>query len=210
VILDEHPDHRPDWSGIRFIGYWYRRFSPDQVGEVLPDPAAFVDESWDPVEREEIARRLDLGTLFVQWMGFSGCRFECGEFNMGTSCRTFDGTWVWPEGFSHYIREHGVRPPQEFVDYLLGVGPELLRELTLHQTNKDAIRVEWENYDANDCPDKGVVCTYQESGYPRCKKGNSSSGECLRASEIRYQAYTAERARHQEALEPLAVRPWRH
>jgi len=30
-----------------------------------------------------------------------------------------DGTYVWPEGFEHYLREHGVRPPEEFVRHVL-------------------------------------------------------------------------------------------
>lgn len=38
--------------------------------------------------------------------------------NMGTTCSS-DGTFVWPEGFAHYLEEHAVRPPQEFVQHAL-------------------------------------------------------------------------------------------
>ena len=30
-----------------------------------------------------------------------------------------DGTWLWPEGFSHYVENHQVRPPAEFVAWAL-------------------------------------------------------------------------------------------
>lgn len=30
-----------------------------------------------------------------------------------------DGTWLWPEGLSHYVREHGVVLPEEFVVHAL-------------------------------------------------------------------------------------------
>jgi hypothetical protein len=30
-----------------------------------------------------------------------------------------DGMWFWPEGFVHYVRDHGVRPRREFVTWAL-------------------------------------------------------------------------------------------
>jgi hypothetical protein len=32
-----------------------------------------------------------------------------------------DGTYNWPQGFEHYITEHGVRPPTEFIAHCLNL-----------------------------------------------------------------------------------------
>jgi len=29
-----------------------------------------------------------------------------------------DGTWLFPEGFVHCVREHGVKPPPDFLAHL--------------------------------------------------------------------------------------------
>lgn len=33
-----------------------------------------------------------------------------------------DGEWVWPEGLSHYVREHGVGLPEQFISHVLAGG----------------------------------------------------------------------------------------
>lgn len=82
----------------------------------LPDPHGYVDLGWDAAERLSVADYLDRGVRKYAWLGWSNCRF-CRRPN-GTRCLT-DGTFVWPEGFGHYVRAHAVRPPAEFVDHAL-------------------------------------------------------------------------------------------
>ena len=142
VILTRHPSMDPKmyegskvWEEMgyrqkymdptkRFIGYWRSKREPD-----LPDPRDFVDTDWDPAERARVASYLTRGEEFEQWRGSSWCRFGRVEGEsrklatcdgvMGSKCLT-DGVFVWPEGFSHYIAHHGVRPPQAFIDHVLG------------------------------------------------------------------------------------------
>jgi hypothetical protein len=83
----------------------------------LPDPRDYVDETWDVHEREAVLGYLDGAATAHRWMGFSNCRF-CGKIN-GTTCFG-DSEFVWPEGFAHYLREHGVRPPAAFVEHVMG------------------------------------------------------------------------------------------
>ena len=112
---------RAKYAGLKFIGYWVRpktEYTEASVG--LPDPHDFVDEKWDAVQRNAVLRHLQAGTVFESWRGWSWCRFKCGEHKMGSQCLT-DGKYVWPQGFAHYIAEHGVKPPQEFIDHVLGV-----------------------------------------------------------------------------------------
>ena len=43
--------------------------------------------------------------------------------NVDMGCRELsDGTYVWPEGLAHYVEEHNVRLPQQFVDHVLAEG----------------------------------------------------------------------------------------
>jgi len=122
VILDHHPDFveyldhprlkkLPDLQH-RAIGYWWSEYQPD-----LPKPQDYVDTTWDPVERDAVIAYLEAAETVHSWLGPSRCRF-CNEW-VGTTCLS-DGTFVWPEGLPHYLREHGVRVPQEFIDHVLG------------------------------------------------------------------------------------------
>jgi hypothetical protein len=94
------------------VGFW---FDPP-ANEDLPHPQDFVDPDWDPRERRRVARYLRRGDVAGSCMGFSWCRFRCGIANREMGCRTLsDGHWVWPEGFAHYVTEHAVKPPEEFL-----------------------------------------------------------------------------------------------
>jgi hypothetical protein len=42
----------------------------------------------------------------------------CMTKEMGCSALT-DGVYVWPEGFAHYIRRHGVKPSDQFITHIL-------------------------------------------------------------------------------------------
>lgn len=94
----------------RLIGYWRNEQHPE-----FPDPASFVDASWDEDERHEVWAYLASGTVIVSSMGTSPCRI-CGEDN-GASEYT-DGRYQWPEGLAHYVGEHGVRLPEDVVAHV--------------------------------------------------------------------------------------------
>lgn len=50
------------------------------------------------------------------YLGFSLCRV-CGKLN-GTLEYIVEH-WIWPEGFHHYVLEHGVRPSPDFERFIL-------------------------------------------------------------------------------------------
>jgi hypothetical protein len=109
MILDRHPD-MPNMS-TKAIGYWFNDHHP-----TFPKPEEHIDGSWNSIEREAVARYLDSGKIVASWRGWSRCRM-CGKQN-GSACLG-DGVYVWPEGFSHYVRDHGVRPPDVFSKHVL-------------------------------------------------------------------------------------------
>ena len=101
------------------IGFWR---SKDEID--LPDPAWFVNYSWDSEVREYIAEYLDAGNIMCVQPGLSWCRFRCKKRHVGCATLT-DGIYIWPEGLSHYVRVHGVRLPDEFVKHALNNGEAL-------------------------------------------------------------------------------------
>lgn len=86
------------------VGYWDEK----------NDPHNQVDKSWDDTERNHVIAYLDSGRVKTRWRGSSNCRF-CGQIN-GSVCLT-DGIYMWPEGYSHYLQEHSVKPPQDFLEH---------------------------------------------------------------------------------------------
>lgn len=104
------------------IGYWRsdKDLAADTYyakGVILPWPEAFVDPSWNPVERLAVASYLEGASSVASYRGFSSCRI-CGKVPLGSQ-DLGDRKYTWPSGFSHYIREHNVKPPQEFIDHVL-------------------------------------------------------------------------------------------
>ena len=113
----------------RFVGYWTDMNDPKRTGDfedgfVMPHPRDAVDTSWDVTERLKVVDYLDAGHSHWEFFGFSFCRFGCkypddfenlGE--MGGKDLT-DGVWVYPEGYSHYLKVHNVKPPEDFIRHI--------------------------------------------------------------------------------------------
>lgn len=89
---------------LKVIGYW-RGPGTDPS---LPYPHVQVGDSSLSLDAETIADYLDRGFLHTSFMGYSICRI-CGQQN--GALELTDGTFLWPEGLSHYIRAHHVRLP---------------------------------------------------------------------------------------------------
>ena len=106
------------------VGYWRGIHRKSYRGDFMianflecPDVNDFIDLAWNEEERKKVSSYLKKGRIKYSWMGCSECRI-CRKWDNGSHCLT-DGEWIWPEGFAHYIEKHNVKPPQEFVDYVL-------------------------------------------------------------------------------------------
>lgn len=81
-----------------------------------------MDPSWNPDERRTVCDYLRAAPRNTNWnfLGFPCCRFLCGikPQDLGTGERS-DSRFIWPVGFAHYLEQHAVRPPQEFVEHVL-------------------------------------------------------------------------------------------
>jgi len=95
---------------MKKVGYWYSDREPS-----LPMPEGGGES--DPL----LINYLENGEALVAYKGSSMCRI-CHRLN-GSKDLT-DGTYVWPEGLAHYVREHGTPLPDDFLDWVRGEIPE--------------------------------------------------------------------------------------
>ncbi len=95
---------------IRLIGYWKSAFEM-----ALPHPINFVDSEWNQKEKNDVIKHLKKSQFLPSVSaGHSYCRL-CNKKDNGNREKS-DGKFVWPEGFLHYVEEHNVKPPKEFID----------------------------------------------------------------------------------------------
>jgi hypothetical protein len=100
------------------IGYWRgkKKKSPISHGFlILPWPEDFIDEFWSAEEAKIVAEYLGKAPEVEHWRGYSSCRL-CGIMNGSTD--KSDGSYIWPQGFAHYVKEHKVKPPEEFLVHI--------------------------------------------------------------------------------------------
>lgn len=96
----------------RIEGYWRTHYAPE-----LPLPV--IDVPWG--DRDAFLERLAaVERVADRWQskGWSNCRV-CGCIN--GSAEYHLGGWGWPDGYAHYLRDHGVRPGSDFEVFILGV-----------------------------------------------------------------------------------------
>jgi hypothetical protein len=78
-------------------------------------PQEFVHQPAD-FPRDAVADYLRDADVYEIYRGTSWCRFVC-KHEMGNRELT-DGFWVWPEDLGHYVRDHCVMLPSEFVQHI--------------------------------------------------------------------------------------------
>lgn len=113
------------------VGFWA---DPRDERDERPKPAQLVDEDWGKTAAAlAVALYARSGFLESFELGYSFCRLGCrggggaasessgAESNKFMGCTTLtDGKYVWPEGLAHYVSEHSVRLPEDFVGHSLG------------------------------------------------------------------------------------------
>jgi len=102
-----------------FLAHEFDRYEETCGPGVLPFPWDFVDKTWDEKERLAVMAYLKVGKTYESWRGNSWCRFKCDSRYLPGYRDLTDGTYVWPEGFTHYVEKHNVKPPVEFIQHVL-------------------------------------------------------------------------------------------
>jgi len=101
---------------MKKVGFWYSKYEPK-----LPMPVQqAADSEWVRKGKpKSFARLLGIVEKMARCTGYKGssrCRI-CGEWN--GSMEYYHEGWVWPEGYMHYIRDHNVKPPAKFIQFIV-------------------------------------------------------------------------------------------
>lgn len=127
------------------VGFWA---DPRDPGDDRPVPSRLVDEAWGKtVGARAVALYARSGFIESFELGYSFCRMNCRRGGLSSKavivgrnrsssssrmiggqqhnkfmgcCTLTDGKYVWPEGLAHYIAEHAVRPPEDFIQHATG------------------------------------------------------------------------------------------
>lgn len=149
---------------MHLIGYWIeslldaKYFPPQElVGELSRET------------RARVVGYLDSGSLYRQYRGLSWCRFGCDHQAMGSAELT-DGAWVWPSGLSHYVRDHAVSLPDEFIAHILAGGSKP-SEPGSDELPDDRLWLNW--------------CQQRSTGHLRSAINQARQDADLRADEMR-------------------------
>ena len=94
-------------SNLKHVGY---------LGGHIPEgkvPDGFVDK----------VRQVQSWTGGIASMGFQTCPY-CGKAR--SSLEPMAGRYIWPEMLAHYVEEHGYKPPDEFITFIMEATKETL------------------------------------------------------------------------------------
>lgn len=126
---------------MKIIGYWAidksgyskeaLRWTKDDLE--YPSPEEFIDKNWSkyyPSQYESVCEFLsgniksrNLSIKKVAYRGISKCRI-CGDSN---GSEEYIVTWnkkeiyTIPSGYLHYVQNHSVKPPQDFIDFCVSL-----------------------------------------------------------------------------------------
>lgn len=91
-------------------GFWKSDAEPDLLMPVAQD------ESWKGQGAFlTLLLGVELFTKSTAFRGMSICRI-CKTWN-GNATFELDG-WEWPSGLAHYIKEHNVKPSNDFIEFI--------------------------------------------------------------------------------------------
>lgn len=104
---------------MKLIGYWMESLRD----MALPLPQELVGD-WSKSDHDAVCTYLSRGIYWEGYSGYSWCRFRCGIEHDQTGSQEFtDGEWIWPEGLLHYVRDHRVRLPEDFISKAISGKP---------------------------------------------------------------------------------------
>lgn len=106
---------------MKLIGYWNSKYEDRYI-----DPAELIDDdyyknldpAYDRCNFSDIINYLKSGFIVNRYIGYSECRI-CGKM-LGTHERT-DFEYIWPDQLDHYVEEHSVKLPEEFLDKIMNI-----------------------------------------------------------------------------------------
>jgi hypothetical protein len=103
---------------LRQEGFWCDLTEKDFVLKEFPFPQTNQIIEGEIADFISKLTQVENKTPTFKCMGHSTCRI-CGEQNGNETYYT--DLFAWPQGFKHYIKEHGVKPSAAFVLHIRGL-----------------------------------------------------------------------------------------
>ena len=121
---------------IQSIGFWQPTKSLSLKDKQLPIVKDNQDCHWDENEKQMVLSYLEIPFLKEKIWDIPKSKESTNliePYTMAILKRTYtciicnkkspqvlhtNGQFYWPSGYRHYIEEHYVKPPQEFLDYV--------------------------------------------------------------------------------------------
>lgn len=130
---------------LLLIGYWKASLNdeypfPQQAEADLPADT-----------RSAVISHLEAREPLEQYRGYSYCRYGCPGHN--GSAELSDGVFIWPDGLAHYVREHGVSLPPEFVAHATSSDRRERLAVRAREESEDVDSSLWLRWAAERTPD---------------------------------------------------------
>jgi len=101
---------------MKKVGFWYSKDEPKLPMPVQQEPDSEWVKKDKPASFAKLLIAVEKVARCVGYKGSSRCRI-CDKRN-GSMEFGYKG-WVWPEGYMHYIRDHNVKPPAKFIQFVV-------------------------------------------------------------------------------------------
>ncbi|MDH6711481.1 hypothetical protein P3T27_008239 [Kitasatospora sp. MAA19] len=135
------PDLRTGIDLTRHLGYYRELVTGEkQAPSMLPFLHAGPDK-----DDAALISYLRAGTLLAATTSIARCRLTPEGPPLGSIALLTDGTWFWPSDLAHYVEQHHLRLPPDFVNHARSnswvppqVSPQRLRDLELELSGVEA------------------------------------------------------------------------
>ena len=111
--IREQFKHFDKFSYRRVIEKYRRKYKDAMI--IRPSDLATIRDWYKDKDKQRIIDYLDSGKTLSSYFGRSECRI-CKQ-HLGSSDLS-DGVYLWPEKFSHYIKEHEIILPDWFIEHI--------------------------------------------------------------------------------------------
>lgn len=97
-----------------FFGFWTIDENCDYG---LPLLEHVIDDNWIPYDKTILLNYLNKSPIVVAG-SFPEIKCELCDEKVRTSVYSSDGVWLWPTDLVHYVSEHAVKLPIDFIEHI--------------------------------------------------------------------------------------------
>ena len=97
---------------LRSVGYYKEMPQGKETSQSIHE----VVKKGDSADVVRICEYLNNGAVLVSSPGITVDVIDESAGAVGTGSACTDGTWLWPDDLSHYVKKYNIKLPDEFID----------------------------------------------------------------------------------------------